>query len=327
MPPRTFGAFGSGSSFQPKAPATQPAAQPAAQPTGGGLQFFGGGGGLGAPAAPASLLGGGGPATFSPVGGAGFGAPTSFPGFEASGPTIAGPGGFSATPRRLGVEEITALNEARGIAPDDPARFRKEAFRVNQLLGTFGFIADPSTFKRNQIPFIEARLNFENLLQAGVDRESALGLIQQQRDVIGQTSEQQLALETARRRLEQPEPFTPEEVSLQTGAIRGRAARGLEASQRQFQQDFARQGLAGSATSFQGAQLQQAADRQASDELQRFAIQNALQRDINEASAIDRLQGITGENELRQIALNQAISELLTAERGQFDLSSLAAKG
>lgn len=303
-------------SFQPKVAPTTPAAP--RPPTGGGLQFGGpsglGGGGTAAATVGLPAISGPGPATFGSVTGAGFG---------QGGSLLGGGGGFSASPRTLNNAEVIALNQQQGTF-GTPDQFTNPAFNINQLLGPFGFIADPSTFRPSQIPFIEARLNFENLLMAGVDRESALNLIQQQRDAVGQTEEQQLALATARRRLEQPEPFTPQEVALQTGQIRGRAARGLEGAQRQFQEDFARQGLAGSATSFQQAQLQQAADRQASDELQRFAIQNALQRDVNEASAIDRLQGITGESELRQIALNQALSELLTAQRGQFDLSALA---
>lgn len=236
-----------------------------------------------------------------------------------------GLGGFSASPRLLTDAEIGQINRNLGIA-GTPRQFNANAFRGRQQLGPFGFIADPTTFNRTQVPFIETRLNFENLLQAQQDRQSALDLLSRQRDVIGQTPEQQLAISTATRRLENPDPFTPEEIALQTGQIRSRAGRGLESAQRQFQEDIARQGLAGSASSFQSAQLQQAADRQASDELSRFAIANALQRDANEAAAIDRLQGISGENELRQIALNQALTELLTAERGAFDLASLASK-
>ena len=63
-----------------------------------------------------------------------------------------------------------------------------------------------------------------------------------------------------------------------------------------------------------------------SDELQRLAIENALGRDVNEAQAIDRLRQITGEDEARQIAVNNLITELLSAQRGEFDLSALTAK-
>lgn len=306
--------FGGGSSF-PRGAQQQAAARPPtggptqlAQPTGGPLSFGGppvaAGFGVGAPV----------------PGGFGFGLA---PGAPRGG--FGGAGGFTASPRLLTSAEIAALNVQRGTA-GTPAAFKTNPFRARQQLGPFGFIADPTTFSRTQIPFIETRLNFENLLQAQQDRQAALNLLTGQREALGRSPEQILALETARRRLEQPEPFTPEEVALQTGEIRSRAARGLEASQRQFAEDIARQGLAGTASSFQEARLQQEADRQASDELSRLAIQNALQRDINEAAAIDRLQGITGETELRQIALNQALTDLLTAQRGEFDLSALAGK-
>lgn len=266
---------------------------------------------------------------FGNIQGAGFSAgPTGFvtpTGDRPGAPTATtGQGGFSASPRLLSNFEINQLSQELGLQGVD--RLGGPQLRTRQQLGPFGFIADPSaSFNlRREAPLIETRLNFENLLQAQQDRESALQLLQGQRDVIGQGADQQLALDVARRRLESPEPFSPEEVALQTGQIRSRAARGLEAGQRQFEESFAAQGLAGSGTSFQGAQLQQAADRQASDELSRLAIENALGRDVNEAQALDRLRGITGEDELRQIALNQAISELLTASRGQFDLSALA---
>lgn len=236
-----------------------------------------------------------------------------------------GQGGFNAIPRTLSRREIAQINQDLGIQ-GTPRQFTTNSFRTRQLLGEFGFIADPSTFNRGQIPAIETNLNFQNLLQAQADRQSALDLLTRQRDVIGQTPEQQLALDVAIRRLENPEPFSQEELDLQSGDIRSRAGRGLEASQRQLSEDLARQGVAGSASSFQQAQLQQGADRQASDELSRLAIENALGRDVNEATAVDRLQGITGENELRQIALNQALTELLTAQRGEFDLSALAGK-
>ena len=273
---------------------------------------------------------------FGNVQGAGFsGSPTGgVQGFSAPGqPQIPGPGptfpqgqgGFSTAQQILRKFEVGQLNQQLGTAGTTSA-FNPGAFSTQQLLGPFGFAIDPTSFNRSQIPAIETRLNFENLLQAQTDRQSALDLLQQQRNVIGENPDQIAALDVARRRLAQPEPFTPEEVAFQQGNIRSRAGRGLEASQRQFQESFARQGLAGSATSFQGAQLQQAADRQASDELSRLAIENALRRDVNEAQAVDRLQGITGENELRQIALNQALSELLTAQRGEFDLSALAGK-
>ncbi len=236
-----------------------------------------------------------------------------------------GEGGFSASPRLLTSREIGELNALRGTS-GTVAAYKTNPFRVRQQLGPLGFIADPTTYSRQQIPFIEARLNFENLLQAQADRQAAIDLMARQRDLVGQTPEQQLALQTAVRRLEQPEPFSPNELAFQTGEIRSRAGRGLESSQRALAEDLARQGVAGSASSYQQARLQQESDRQASDELARLAIENQLQRDANEASAIDRLTGITGENELRQIALNQAIQELLTAERGAFDLSALTGK-
>lgn len=273
---------------------------------------------------PTSFGGGGGGGGNVPQSPRGPGAPSPLPpGFP--GGLQPGAGGFNQSPRLLTRNEIAALNNQFGTT-GTPEAFKTNPFRARQQLGEFGFIADPTTFSRSQIPFIETRLNFENLLQAQSDRQSALDLLTRQRDVIGQTPEQQLALQTATRRLENPDPFTPQEVDVQTGNIRSRAGRGLEASQRQFSEDLARQGVAGSASSFQQAQLQQGADRQASDELSRLAIENALRRDTNEATAVDRLQGITGENELRQIALNNALTELLTAQRGEFDLSALAGK-
>lgn len=308
--------------------------------TGGGLQAGPGVSSPGAPQAlPAAGAGAGGFAgqTFGNVSGAGFGqdpgggvqgfqAPTGQPNVPGPGPTFPqGQGGFSTAQRLLTGHEVALLNQQLGTA-GTPEQFHPNSFRTQQLLGPFGFAVDPTTFNRSQLPAIETRLNFENLLQAQQDRQAALDLIQTQRNVIGENPDQLAALGVAQRRLEQPEPFTPEEVALQQGNIRSRAGRGLEASQRQFSEDIARQGLAGSATSFQQAQLQQAADRQASDELSRLSIENALRRDVNEAQAVDRLQGITGENELRQIALNQALSELLTAQRGEFDLSALAGK-
>jgi len=352
--------FGGGFSRGPSSFTPKPPARP---PTGGGLQFdpgggpqtasqfAGPGGGLFGPAPIGAGFGGninqgfGGVGSFEAsglfppgafggqVGQQGFlqsqGQPQGQPASPLPGPQqprgVVGQGGFSASPRLLSSAEIAAINQQLGTT-GTPNAFKTNPFRANQQLGPFGFIADPTTFSRSQIPFIETRLNFENLLQAQGDRQSALDLLTRQRDVIGQTPEQQLALDVATRRLENPNPFSQEELDLQSGNIRDRAGRGLEASQRQFAEDLARQGVAGSASSFQQAQLQQGADRQASDELSRLAIENALGRDVNEATAVDRLQGITGENELRQIALNQALTELLTATRGEFDLSALAGK-
>lgn len=306
--------------------------------TGGGLQAGPGVTSPGAaqPQGPAPGAGGFAAQTFGGIQGAGFqGSPTGgVQGFSAPAqPNVPGPGptfpqgqgGFSTAQRLLTGHEVALLNQQLGTAGTSE-QFHPNSFRTQQLLGPFGFAVDPTSFNRSQIPGIETRLNFENLLQAQADRQSALDLIQTQRNVIGQNPDQLQALQVAQRRLAQPEPFTPEEVAFQQGNIRSRAGRGLESSQRQFEESFARQGLAGSATGFQQAQLQQAADRQASDELSRLAIENALRRDVNEAQAVDRLQGITGENELRQIALNQALSELLTAQRGEFDLSALAGK-
>lgn len=236
-----------------------------------------------------------------------------------------GQGGFSASPRVLTGGEVSSINRELGIQ-GTTQQFNPDAFRARQQLGPFGFIADPSTFTRNQVPFIETRLNFENLLQAQQDRAQALNLLQEQRGQIGQRPGQQEALSVARRRLAQPEPFTPEEVSQQQSAIRQRGAQGLEAAQRQQQESLARQGVRGGVTAFQEAGQRQAAGRQTSDELQRLAIEQALGRDVNEAQAVDRLRQITGEDESRTIAINNLLTELLTAQRGEFDLSALTAK-
>lgn len=282
------------------------------------------------------------PGSFTPVTGAGFGtgpgvSPTGsfggFGGFNVPGGGVSpsnqflqgqGQGGFGASPRLLNDFEITNLNRQLGLTGAN--QFQGNPFRANQQLGAFGFIADPTSFSRSQVPFIEARLNFENLLQAQADRASALNLLQEQRGAIGQTPAQQQALSVALRRLEQPEPFTQQEVSQQQSAIRQRGAQGLEAAQRQQAESLARQGVRGGATAFQEAQQRQAGGRQVSDELQRLAIENALGRDVNEAQAIDRLRQITGEDEARQIAVNNLITELLSAQRGEFDLSALTAK-
>ncbi len=263
---------------------------------------------------------------------AGFGQSTGFgfgltPEQTGLGEAQQGAGGFQPIPRTLSGSEIEALNverRAQNLPPFDPRTIG--AFNIRNLLGPLGFIADPTSFFRGQVPAIEANLNFQNLLQAQSDRQQAITLLAQQRDVIGQSPEALQALAVAQRRLEQPEPFTPEEVSQQQSAIRQRGAQGIESAQRQQLESLARQGVRGGVTAFQEAGQRQAGARQVSDELQRLAIQNALQRDINEAQAVDRLQGITGQNELRQIALNQALSELFTATRGEFDLSGLVAK-
>jgi hypothetical protein len=298
------------------------------------------------PAAAPQPAGGG----FGPVQGAGFGAggTTSFSDFGVGvnpqlqdgqvGPNQfgntpippqmfggTGVGGFSATPRVLTSAEVNQLSQNLGIAGTS-AQFNPNSFRARQLLGPLGFIADPSRFNRAEVPFIETRLNFENLLQAQQDRQSALNLLQQQRGAIGQSPAQQQALSVALSRLQSPEPFTPEEVGQQQSAIRQRGAQSFEAAQRQQQEALAQQGVRGGVTAFQEAQQRQAASRQVSDELQRLAIENALGRDVNEAQAIDRLRQIAGEDESRQIAINNLLSELLTAQRGEFDLSALTAK-
>ena len=236
-----------------------------------------------------------------------------------------GQGGFSATPRPLTGQEFVQLNQDLGVQGTSQ-QFHPNSFRSRQLLGPLGFIADPSTFNRGQVPFIETRLNFENLLQAQQDRAQAINLLQEQRGQIGQRPEQQQALAVATRRLAQPEPFTPEEVSQQQSAIRQRGAQGLEAAQRQQQESLARQGVRGGVTAFQEATQRQTAGRQTSDELQRLAIENALGRDVNEAQAVDRLRQIGGEDEARTIAVNNLLTELLSAQRGEFDLSALTAK-
>lgn len=319
---------------------------------GGGVSGFGGGG-------PPPPTGGGGFTPFTPVQGAGFNVPTTpgnvtgsgfglspggfqqpnvltqgFVGPNAQFPTgnIAtgtqnflntGQGGFAATPRTLNDFEITRLNQELGIA-GTTEQFQGNAFRTRQLLGPFGFIADPSTFNRSQLPGIETGLNFQQLLQSQQDRAASINLLQEQRSQIGQRPEQLQALDVARRRLERPEPFTPEEVSQQQSAIRQRGAQSFESAQRQQDESLARQGLRGGVTAFQEAGLRQQSSRQTSDELQRLAIENALGRDVNEAQAVDRLRLIGGEDEARTIAVNNALTELLSAERGPIDLSALA---
>jgi len=200
--------------------------------------------------------------------------------------------------------------------------------RIRQALGPFSFILPPGgKFSRTYLPAIELALNFQNRLQAEQDRQRSLDLVGEQRGAIGASPESMFAREMAVHRLMNPEPISPEDLSIQQSEIRQRGAIGLEDAMRQFEQSMAQQGLGGSASSFQQAQLEQGGARQISAELQRLAIDNALQQDANEAAAVDRLSGISSEEELRRIALTNALTELLTADRGEFDISGLAAVG
>lgn len=239
---------------------------------------------------------------------------------------------FGGVVPRGGVTDLPLLTPPLAT-PQDTAEFNRVtgrsvnqgALRLAQLLGPQlgGIIGD--TFTRQQIPFVEARLNFANRQQAELDREAALQLLGFQRSQIGASPEATSAREVALQRLLNPDPISPEEMSLQQSDIRQRGAVGLEDARRSLDQALAAQGLGGSSSAFQQAQLEQQAARQVSSELQRLAIDNALGRDVNEAQAIDRLTGISGEEELRRIALAQALSDILLQERGQFDLSALAA--
>ncbi len=213
--------------------------------------------------------------------------------------------------------EVIAFNR------ENDANFNTGTFNFAELLGQdFGQIVGEQ-FSRAQLPFIEARLNFENRAQAEGDRQTALDVIGRQRAGIGASPESTFAREMAAFRLANPDPFSPEELSLQQSQIRQRGAIGLEDAQRSLTEDLARQGLGGSGSAFQKAQLEQGGARQTSAELQQLSIDNLLQSDRNEAEGIDRLSGIGQEEELRRIALAQQLTELLTADRGQFDLSSL----
>ncbi|MEN8182626.1 MAG: hypothetical protein ABFS46_08835 [Myxococcota bacterium] len=195
--------------------------------------------------------------------------------------------------------------------------------------GDFGELVFPESggFSRSLLPLIEARLNFGQRLQAEEERQQALDLLGFQREQIGGSPGGLAAREAALERLLNPDPFSPEDLSLQQSEIRQRGGIALEDAQRQLEQDLARQGLGGSASSFQQAQLEQAGGRQVSSELLRLAIDNALQSDINEGQAIDRLAGLEGEDELRRIALGTSIADILREERGPFDLAGLAAVG
>lgn len=283
----------------------------------------------------------GGPSTFDPSGGAAIGGGTN-PGLGQ--PSFIPNPGFSAGLGGVGqVPGVTDLPLSSGGNPRLPipinglasnpeieafnlannTSFKAQNFTNSQLLGQdFGQIIGDE-FTRSQLPFIEARLNFANRQQAENDRQAALDVIGGQRTAIGGSPESTFAREMAVFRLANPDPFSPEELSLQQSQIRQRGAIGLEDAQRSLTGNLARQGLGGSGSAFQKAQLEQSGARQTSEELQRLSIDNLLQSDRNEAEAIDRLSGIGQEEELRKIALAQQLSELLTAERGQFDLSSL----
>lgn len=271
-----------------------------------------------------------------PVGAFG-GAPTTNnppPGQQAAGfPPANAPTGIGAPPAQpsafgaqFGAPQVpTAADFTPTPVQTAPTRLG----RMRQVGGQFGEVVFPESggFSRRLLPLIEARLNFEQRLQAEQDRQAALDLLGFQRQNIGAAPGAQAAREVALQRLLNPDPFSPEELSIQQSQIRQRGGIALEDAMRALEQDLARQGVGGSASSFQQAQLEQAGARQVSEELMRLAIDNALQSDINEAQAIDRLAGLEGEDELRRIALGTSIADILREERGPIDLSGLVAVG
>lgn len=188
--------------------------------------------------------------------------------------------------------------------------------RDRDLLGNLGFAITPENYKgRKDLPYIQARLNFDNLLLSEQDRQASYDLLRDSLAGIGRDAESALARETAVERLLNPGAYD----ELVAGA-RARAASGLEGGMRELRQGLAARGLGGGPTSFQAALLRQAAERGLAEDTRAAE----LARYDAEGGALGTLEAMAADDEARRLAVIAQINELLGQERGSFDLSGLA---
>jgi hypothetical protein len=125
-------------------------------------------------------------------------------------------------------------------------------------------------------------------------------------------------------RLANPDIMNPQEVSMQEAAVRARGARGYQDAEMLMQQDQAARGIRGPMGSYDLARLGQGYDRQIADELQNQALQLASGREEKERGALGDLSKISTDEEVRRMAILQAIADaFLNTERGPIDLSAL----
>ena len=179
-------------------------------------------------------------------------------------------------------------------------------------------------FGKSDLNTVSAEINLENIARARMDREAAYGEYSRALEGLGMSPESQLARQVATERLQNPDIFNPQEMSLQEEMIRGRAGRGYEGALRSAQENAAARGIGG-LSSYEQAQLGQESERQASDELQNLAIQAALQREEKQRGALGTLGTMASDEETRRLAIQEALARLYAdTEYGQVDLSGLS---
>lgn len=183
----------------------------------------------------------------------------------------------------------------------------------------------PFALTRENIPALQARLNFEQQLLAERDRDFAGEVLEQALAGVGQTPEERFARELALFRAENPDVLSPQEEALRESRVRQEAALGVEDAIRQAREGLARRGLTGSVPAVQEAELRQGGVRQASELLQQLRDQQVLLREQRERESLAALNALLAEEARRRDALAQQIAALFAeTERGPIDLSAFA---
>lgn len=216
-------------------------------------------------------------------------------------------------------------NPVLGQAPRlNPYNARQAQLLGPELGAYIGTDISAPIMGKNEYQFLQARLNYENILRAEEDRRRGYDTLSQAYTQVGQSPESTFAREMAAYRLANPDILNPQEVSMQEAAIRARGARGYQDTLMQLQQDQAARGIGGPIGGYELAQLNQGYDRQIADELQNQALQLAFAREEREKGALGTLSQISTDEEVRRMAILQALADaFLQTERGPIDLAGL----
>lgn len=230
--------------------------------------------------------------------------------------TTASTGGSTPPTRLPGATPSTQVGAGSSVGGFQPVslssggRFRlptqtdqRQASRQRSLLGQFGQLLPPGEVLRQaDIPLLETNLNFQQLLMAELDRQRGIDELRAARAGIGQSEDLQLASQVARDRLERG----PGEIA-SASAVAGQGALNSLA------EELARRGLSGGIPAYAQAQLGQ-----------QLSVESMLAQRAAEQSAMQDLLAYGLEEELRRLALDQALAgTYLETQREPISLASL----
>jgi hypothetical protein len=192
--------------------------------------------------------------------------------------------------------------------------------RQRALLGSAADILAPAggqPLRRQDIPLLEAGLNFENLQRAEEDRARGFEELARGRGAVGMDPSSQLAREVAMRRVSQGNDLKTQRAS----ALKDRTAVATQDALRQLQQEQAQGGVYSSSGGFLNrAMLPQRAAIELSGQLSDLD----FQQEEADRAALGDLTGITSREDAMRAAFDEMLANLfLETERGPVDLSGL----